>query len=315
MDLKQIENIVMIEKEGSISKAADRLYITQSALNQQLLHLEKELGVSLFDRVKRSMVPTMAGRIYLENAHRILSIRDQTYKRISDISHEKTGEISITYTPERGSRMFQTIFPVFHLLYPHIVFRIKEARNKEMETLLENREVDLACLSYRSDNRNPLFSYIKGAREEYILGVPASHPMVRDVLPLSSPTAPLPTLDLRKLADSPFILSTEVTRGYDMEQEMLRTAGITPPVLFKTQDSSTRLAMVRQQIASAFFPQAYMDLSAPIRYFHCEPFPAWTTCVAFRKDDYLTVPELVLADLIRKYNVHALDHKGILYSK
>ena len=57
MDLHLIENMIAIEQEQSISKAAEKLYLTQSALNQQLLRLEKELGTQLFERRKHSMVP------------------------------------------------------------------------------------------------------------------------------------------------------------------------------------------------------------------------------------------------------------------
>ncbi|MDO5550185.1 MAG: LysR family transcriptional regulator, partial [Lachnospiraceae bacterium] len=75
MDLRQIENIVAIEQEQSISKAAEKLFLTQSALNQQLLKLEKELGVRLFERRKHSMIPTFAGRIYLSTAHQMLDMK------------------------------------------------------------------------------------------------------------------------------------------------------------------------------------------------------------------------------------------------
>ena len=60
MELKQIENILAIAGEGSISRAAERLFLTQSALNQQLLKLEKEIGMPLFERRKHSMIPTEA---------------------------------------------------------------------------------------------------------------------------------------------------------------------------------------------------------------------------------------------------------------
>ena len=53
MDLKQLEYIVMIAEENSITKAAERLFITQSGLNQQLLKLEAELGIQLFHRSKK----------------------------------------------------------------------------------------------------------------------------------------------------------------------------------------------------------------------------------------------------------------------
>lgn len=61
MDLKQIEYIVKIADEKSITRAAEKLFLTQSALNQQLLRLEKELGVQLFKRTKSDWSPTPAG--------------------------------------------------------------------------------------------------------------------------------------------------------------------------------------------------------------------------------------------------------------
>ena len=66
MDLKQIEYIVKIAETGSITRAAEQLFITQSALNQQLLKLAQQLGIKLFVRHKYVMSPTSAGRVYLE---------------------------------------------------------------------------------------------------------------------------------------------------------------------------------------------------------------------------------------------------------
>ncbi|MBO4289786.1 MAG: LysR family transcriptional regulator, partial [Lachnospiraceae bacterium] len=79
MDLRILEYVVSIEEYGSMTEAAEKLYITPSALNQQLLKLEKELGTPLFTRSKRRMIPTAAGRAYLEGARRMLSIRQETY--------------------------------------------------------------------------------------------------------------------------------------------------------------------------------------------------------------------------------------------
>ena len=66
MDLKQIEYIVKIADENNITRAAEKLFITQSALNQQLLKLEKELGIQLFYRSRTDWHPTEAGLVYLE---------------------------------------------------------------------------------------------------------------------------------------------------------------------------------------------------------------------------------------------------------
>ena len=148
MDLKQIENMIAIEQEQSISRAAEKLFLTQSALNQQLLKLEKELGTPLFERRKHSMIPTFAGRIYLTTAHKMVDMKKETYKIISDISEENLGEIAVAYTPETGATMFSKVYPIFHRKYPQITFRIYEERVKKMEQLVLKNEVHFAFITY-----------------------------------------------------------------------------------------------------------------------------------------------------------------------
>lgn len=75
MDLKQLEYIVAIAECGNISKAAQALFITQSGLNQQLIKLEKHLGIQLFYRNKHYLRMTQAGEVYVKNAKEILRIR------------------------------------------------------------------------------------------------------------------------------------------------------------------------------------------------------------------------------------------------
>ncbi|MCI7796069.1 MAG: LysR family transcriptional regulator, partial [Lachnospiraceae bacterium] len=78
MDTKQIEYIIKIAEENNITRAAEKLFITQSALNQQLLKLEKELGTPLFHRSRTNWRLTEAGEIYLKNAREMLRIKKST---------------------------------------------------------------------------------------------------------------------------------------------------------------------------------------------------------------------------------------------
>ena len=72
MDLKQIEYIVKIAETGNITRAAEQLFVTQSALNQQLLKLENALGIKLFYRRKHDLTPTDAGKVYLKYGRQML---------------------------------------------------------------------------------------------------------------------------------------------------------------------------------------------------------------------------------------------------
>ena len=106
MDFRQLEYIVAIAENKSISKAAETLFISQSGLNQQLIKLEKELGLQLFDRNKHFLRPTKAGEIYVKNAIEILKIKRNTYTELGDLKKEATGEISLGLTHEQYFRKF-----------------------------------------------------------------------------------------------------------------------------------------------------------------------------------------------------------------
>ena len=109
MDLKQLEYIVRIAEEKNITKAAKKLYITQSALNQTLLKLEKEIGEPLFERSKLNLYLTEIGKIYIEQAKKILEIRKETYEKIDEIKGDYNSIIRIGLTPERNAYVFKYI--------------------------------------------------------------------------------------------------------------------------------------------------------------------------------------------------------------
>jgi len=299
MDLHQLENILAIEQEESISKAAEKLFLTQSALNQQLLRLEKELGTPLFERRKHSMVPTFAGRIYLTTARQMLDLKQETYKIIHDISGERCGEISIAYTPEQGSLMFSCIYPLFHARFPEVTFRIREARVKKMEQLIQQKEVTMACLTYYSNQKNSALEYLDMKEESIVLGLPINHPLASLAGEKSHET--LPTIDLKLLRKDCFALISRDTRMRDMVDQLFEFAEFQPHILFESASTQTVVNMVRQQICPAFFPQSYVDPKAPMVYFTVPPHLSWMRCMAFLKGCYLTKPEKYFIELATNY--------------
>ena len=74
MKLREYEYMLAIAQEANMTRAAQRLYISQPALSKLLASVESELGVQLFRQENRRMIPTAAGKIYLENAEKILSL-------------------------------------------------------------------------------------------------------------------------------------------------------------------------------------------------------------------------------------------------
>ncbi|PGM56701.1 LysR family transcriptional regulator [Bacillus sp. AFS053548] len=72
MNFEQMEHVVTVANEESITKAADKLFITTSGLSKSITQLEDELGIKIFNRSKRSIVPTIDGKIVISTANSIL---------------------------------------------------------------------------------------------------------------------------------------------------------------------------------------------------------------------------------------------------
>lgn len=300
MDLHQLEYIIAIEKEQSISRAAQKLFLTQSALNQQLLRLEKELGTPLFERRHHCMTPTFAGQLYLTTARQMIGMKDDTYRIIQDVAEENTGEISLSYTPERGALMFSHVYPIFHQAYPKISFRIKEARVKQMEQLVLQKEVTFGLSTYTEHFRaHELIEYHDIGKEIMVLGVPVSHPLAH--LAGNDSYKTLPEIDLKLFREDEFVLMSHETRFRDMIDLAFSCAGFKPKVLFEATGSLTILNMVKQQVCLAFFPQSYVDRDNPIVYFRVAPLQAWMLTFCYLKGTYLTRPERYLIELWTEY--------------
>src|SRR3954470_15438501 len=176
MDLKQLEYMIKIAEENNITKAAEKLFITQSALNQQLLKLEKELGTQLFVRSRTNWHPTQAGEIYIENAQKMVRIKKDTYNQINDLIDIKKGKLSIGLTPERGPEMFASIYPTFYKMYPNVKIEPIELPVKQQQHEISIGNLDIGFVTLQ-DYQKTDDEYIQIALEEIILAVPKAHPL------------------------------------------------------------------------------------------------------------------------------------------
>ena len=95
MDLHLIENIVCIADEKSITRAAEKRFVTQSALNQQLQKLEEELGTPLFTRTTRNVTLTEVGRLYMEYARRMLAQQESAVQNLKLLKQAGTPRLRI----------------------------------------------------------------------------------------------------------------------------------------------------------------------------------------------------------------------------
>ena len=247
MDLKQIEYIVKIDDEHSITRAAEKLFVTQSALNQQLLRLEKELGAPLFHRSKVDMRPTEIGQVYLDNAREILRIKQRTYNLINDMTDAKKGRLSIGFTPGRGSEMFTHVYPSFHQAYPNVIVEPHELSVHRQQQMISQGNLDIGFQTL-SERQRTDSEYIKLGEEEIFLLVPSIHPAAEQLAATQTASAPFPIANLTLFQYEPFVLMYKESTIRAITDEIFRKSGFTPNVLFETASNNTVLSMIEANL-------------------------------------------------------------------
>ncbi len=95
MEIKHLKLIETVSEEGSLTKAVDKLFLTQSALSHQLKEMETQLGTQVFHRVNKKLVLTGAGKIVLKSAKKILKEIDDIQLEIKKYISGETGNIRL----------------------------------------------------------------------------------------------------------------------------------------------------------------------------------------------------------------------------
>lgn len=157
MNIKQAQYIQTIANEGSITAAAKKLYISQPSLSQMVRQVEKELGVTLFDRTSQPLRLTYAGEKYLECAHAMIVANDRLENQLQDIRQENSGHLRLGISVQRGMRILPKAMPLFLSRYPNVSLELKETGSARMEDLLRYGEIDLAFAAL--DSTSARFDY------------------------------------------------------------------------------------------------------------------------------------------------------------
>ncbi len=284
MDTKQIEYILKIAEENNITRAAEKLHLTQPALNQQLLRLERELGLQLFHRVKNNWHPTQAGEIYLENAKKMLLIKQETYRILGDMAATQKGTLSVAFTPGRGSVMFSAVYPKFHQKYPDMIVEPRELSVRKQQPLIAAGALDIGFQTL-CDIHKTGDEYISIAEEEIFLVIPEKHPLSEAAKGMGF----RPELPISAVRYEPFVLMYKESTIRQMVDSIFEEAGFQPNVLFETASNATILNMIQNNICCGLVPACYLKQPVPGTFcFSLPSHPTWELAASYRKGTYLT---------------------------
>ena len=286
MDLKQLEYIVRIAEENNITHAAAKLFITQSALNQQLLKLEKELETPLFHRSRSNWRLTEAGEIYVRAAKEMLQIKSDTYNRIYDINDRQKGSLSIGFTPGRGINMFSSVYPEFHRTHYGIQVTPQELSVQAQHSLLDGGDLDIGFMTLLPEQKKYSLKYQTIVTEEIYLAIPARHPLSQYAAPKGKPFC---ELDIAMVKEEPFVLMYQTSTIRLLVDAVFAAAGFEPHVLFETANTNTIVTMIRSELCCGLLPAYYVDQNQTgICYFTLPSRPRWEVTAAHKKNHYIS---------------------------
>ncbi len=299
MDTKLIEYMLKIHEEGNITRAAEKLFITQPALNQQLLKLEKELETQLFNRNRNELTPTQAGEIYLENAKQMHLIKQDTYRRLNDLAERKKGHLSVGFTAGgRGSVMFAAIYPLFHAEYPDVLVTPNEMTVAQLQKQIGQGEIDIAFITL-TEHQKTSDNHVLLLKEKIVLAVPPHHRLA----PLANEFGkPLATIHMEELKDEPFVVMHKKSTLREITNDIFNNANFAPKILFETQNNVTIAAMVASNLCCGILPYYYIKNNVvQIPCFEIEPFIEWDVVACYRKNSYLTEAGSYFISLVKEY--------------
>ena len=292
MDLKQLEYIVGIAEEKNITKAAKKLYITQSALNQTLLKLEKEIGEPLFERSKLNLYLTEIGKIYVEQAKKILEIRKETYEKIDEIKGDYNSIIRVGLTPERGMLMFLSIYPIFHEIYPNIKIEALELSVEEQHKMIEERKLDIGFVNVaESQKKSNIYQEIR--KEKLVLAIP--NKIFKNLKSKNIQNI------LDEIVKEDFVMLPQNTTIRKVIDEYLKKYQLFPKILFESKNSSLLIKMVESQLVCTIVSEIHAIKSNNIEYILLDNFPHLDYSVMFKKDKFLTTPIKKFINLAKEY--------------
>lgn len=117
MNFQSLQYFLSVAQDLNISRASEKLHISQQALSASIARLEGELGCKLFVR-SPSMALTYSGKQFMKSAQKLVAMQKQALTEISEINHNIRGELRITSSVSRAQAILPLILPRFCELYP-----------------------------------------------------------------------------------------------------------------------------------------------------------------------------------------------------
>ena len=248
MELRTLHYFTVVAQELNITRAAEKLNMSQPPLSNQIKALEEELGVQLFIRGKRHLELTEEGGLLLRRAVQIQELADKTRQEIASLREGMTGVIYLSMVEGRAPFLAARWIAGFREEFPLVRYNLWNGSSDDVLDRLHKGLADLAVIAAPYDTEH-LEGFPVG-REPWIAMLHPDHPLAQpigDTIPLSS------------LVGEPLIVPSRKSR-MDAIRRWFGEVGAEPHILCEMSNYMDAAALTSQGVGISIFPQT-VDVS------------------------------------------------------
>lgn len=267
---QEMRYVYQVYLDGSFSKAAEHLFITQPALSIAIRKLEADLGMALFDRNSRPLTLTPAGEIYLAAVRQTLYLEQELQQQLADIRHLNSGSICIGGSHYINAYVLPDVITGFNHTYPGIKLQLLEASAARLAELLSRHELDLTFNC--DEDLLGQFPHYPAFQDHILLAMPADHPLnaalaeaaltTEAVLQGAHLQADCPAVSLDRFQEVEFLLLTEGNNLHERSKKLFAQAGYAPKVKMELGQLATAFHLAEHGLAATFVSDRLLSRGA-----------------------------------------------------
>jgi DNA-binding transcriptional LysR family regulator len=276
MELRHLRYFATVAETLNFRAASDRLHVAQPALSAQIKTLEEELGVSLFHRTTRKVELTPAGRVFLDEAKRVISAAAQAQERARQAGEGLVGTLRLGIIAPTANAWLAGILRNFRQKFPGVQFSLFDLTSTEQLGLLRNNELDAGLL--RPPVGFPDLESKLVEESHHLLALPEGHRLARKR-----------TLEWRDFDKEPLVLMhPTVQHGYyDAFLTACARGGAEPRIGQYANDIQTKMWLISAGFGVAPTTATLTQVKRPGLMFRPLPpgLPSVHTVLVWRRGD------------------------------
>ena len=254
VELRLWRQFLAVAEELHFGRAALRLHMTQPPLTQAIAHLERQLGVRMFDRTKRSVQLTPAGQALLPQARELLARAQALPAQARAAASGEVGRLRLAFVSTVGFGLLPQWVRAFQALHPQVELELIEATGDLQLQALERAEIDAGFMLHSPGFAPAGLEHLRIAREPLVLALPEHHAL-----------ASARSLMLRAVLEEPLVIFPRriVPSLHDAVFAMYHHAGRVPRVAQEAIQMQTIVNLVSAGLGLAWVPESVRQFQRP----------------------------------------------------